>query len=245
MDQIGVNPNVSVDCVVFGFLNDKLHVLLIEQQNTGHSRAQFALPGDLVLENESLDEAAARVLNELTQLSGVFLHQFYTFGHPDRVKNVKDLAWLQSYRKQPQARVITVAYYALVPVEKFSPAASSFAAKVFWKEIKELPELAFDHNQIVDAGLASLQLAFANRNIGLELLPNKFTLHQIQVLHETILDKKLDKRNFRKKMLKEGLIVPLNEKQVGVLHKPGQLFALNLEQLKANYQFKDFFSQIP
>ena len=224
-----VNPNVSVDCVVFGFDNENLNVLLIEQEDLGQHDQQWALPGDLVLQDESLDDAAIRVLRELTHLDGIYLHQFHTFGDPNRVKNVKDLAWLQSYRENPQARVITVAYFALVRMDDFMPEASSFAKQVYWQNIHDIPELAFDHNEIAQAGLNRLRLAFTNRRIGFELLPEKFTLNQLQMLHEVILDKTLDKRNFRKKVLKEKLVTGLDEKQKGVLHKPAQLFELNKE----------------
>jgi 8-oxo-dGTP diphosphatase len=222
-----VNPNLSVDCVVFGFDNQHLNVLLIQQKAEGNIHQQLALPGDLVLEDESLDDAAKRVLLELTGLSGIFLKQFYTFGDPNRVKNIKDLAWLQSYRQHPQARVVTVGYFALVKMDDFQPEASSFAEKVFWKEIHEVPELAFDHNLIFDKALRNLRREFEARRIGLELLPEKFTLNQIQVLHEIILDKKLDKRNFRKKILKENILTPTQEKQKGVLHKPALLYEIN------------------
>lgn len=223
-----VNPNVSVDCVVFGFDNENLNVLLIQQKALAEGQpSQLALPGDLVLEDESLDEAADRVLSELTQLEGITLRQFHTFGDPNRVRNIKDLNWLQSYREQPQARVITVAYFALVKMADFEPAASSFAEKVYWQEVHEIPELAFDHNQILEVGINRLRQEFENHNIGYELLPEKFTLSQLQKLHEIILDKTLDKRNFRKKVMRDKIVVPLKEKQQGVLHKPAQLFELN------------------
>jgi 8-oxo-dGTP diphosphatase len=223
-----VNPNLSVDCVVFGFDNENLNVLLIQQKKIGDIPQQIALPGDLVLEDESLDAAAERVLFELTGLKGIFLKQFYTFGDPGRVKNIKDLAWLQSYRKQPQARVVTVGYFALVKMDDFQPEASSFAETVFWQEVQKVPQaLAFDHNDIINTALESLRQDFEAQRIGFELLPEKFTLNQIQVLYEAILDKKLDKRNFRKKILKENLLQPTNEKQKNVLHKPAMLYEFN------------------
>lgn len=226
----GVNPNVSVDCAVFGFDNTQLNVLLIKQKELkAGMNSQYALPGDLVMESESLDDAANRVLKELTQLEGIFLRQFHAFGDPNRVSNIKDLDWLQSYRQNPQARVITIGYLALVRMEDFLPEASSFAEKVFWREIHDVPSLAFDHDTILETALSRLREEFTHQNIGLELLPEKFTLSQFQALHEIILEKKLDKRNFRKKVLKEKLVVPLKEKQQGVLHKPAQLFALNEE----------------
>lgn len=232
MTSKNLNPNVSVDCVVFGFDNERLNVLLIEQKPLNESiKPQSALPGDLVMEDESLDQAANRVLKELTGLKGIYLRQFKAFGDPQRVRDVKDLAWLQTYREYPQARVITVAYYALVKMHDFSPEASSFADKVYWCDVHNVPPLAFDHNQIVAEGLMTLRREFEAHRIGFELLPKKFTLSQLQRLYEIITDKKFDKRNFRKKILRENILIPLPEKQQGVLHKPAQLYEFNLREL--------------
>lgn len=222
-----VNPNVSVDCVVFGFDNEKLNVLLIEQKMANKDKVQFALPGDLIVDDEGLDQAADRVLEEITHISGVFLRQFKAFGDPNRVSDIKDLDWLKSYRQNPQARVITVAYLALVKMDDFQPEASSFAERVFWQELESLPSLAFDHNQILEEALDRLRDDFVNHRTGFELLPERFTLGQIQKLYEIILGKELDKRNFRKKILKEKLVTATNEKQTGVLHKPAILYKLN------------------
>ncbi len=222
-----VNPNVSVDCAVFGFDNEKLNVLLIEQKMSDKDKVQFALPGDLILDDESLDDAASRVLKEITGLSGIFLRQFKSFGDPNRVSDIKDLEFLNSYRSNPQARVITVAYLALIKMDDFQPEASSFAERVFWQEVHSVPSLAFDHNKILNQALDRLRDDFVNHRTGFELLPELFTLGQIQKLYEIILDKDLDKRNFRKKILKEKLVTATNQKQTGVLHKPAVLYTLN------------------
>lgn len=219
--------NVSVDCVVFGWSGTDVNLLLIEQkrpEKNPHLSPRLALPGDLVLESEGLDEAANRILQELTNLEGIFLHQFHTFGNPERVKELKDQDWLRAFREHPEAHVITVAYYALVRMEDFKPEASSFASKTQWFQLPDIPELAFDHNKIINTALEHLRDEVEQKKIGFELLPEKFTLSQIQNLHEAILERKLDKRNFRKSIKKLETIVPLNEKQVGVTHKPGQLF---------------------
>jgi len=227
MEKIYAHLNVSVDCVVFGWSGKDLNVLLIEQKRAEinkHLPPRIALPGDLVLENEGLDDAANRILKELTNLEGIFLHQFHTFGNPERVKGLKDQDWLRAFREHPEAHVITVSYYSLVRMDGFRPEASSFASKTAWIRLKDIPELAFDHNEIVSTALSQLKMDVEQKNIGFELLPEKFTLSQIQSLHEAILERKLDKRNFRKSIKKLETIVPLNEKQVGVTHKPGQLF---------------------
>ena len=218
------NPNVSIDCVVFGFDNEKLKVLLIEQKNQGGIHTQFALPGDLILENEDLYQSATRILKELTNLEGIYLKQFKTFGDPNRVRDVKDQEWLRTFREDPQARVITVAYYSLVKMEDFVPQAASLADKVLWQNVDEVPQLAFDHNQIVNEALSRLREEFEYKNVGYELLPKKFTLSMLQKLHEIILGVELDKRNFRKKIKKSEVLIPLDEKQSGVDHKPAQLF---------------------
>ncbi|GCD79410.1 NUDIX hydrolase [Schleiferia thermophila] len=238
MNSKNLNPNVSVDCVVFGFDNEKLNILLIEQKPINPSiKPQSALPGDLVLEEESLDDAACRVLHELTGLTGIYLRQFKTFGDPNRVRDVKDLAWLQTYREYPQARVITIAYYALVKMNDFSPEASSFADRVYWCDIHNIPPLAFDHNLIAAEGLLTLRREFEAHRIGFELLPKKFTLSHLQRLYEIILDRKFDKRNFRKKILRENILTPLMEKQQGVYHKPARLYQFNLEELQEHTAF--------
>lgn len=218
---------MSVDCVVFGFDNEKLNVLLIEQKLQDKQRVQCALPGDLILDDESLDQAANRVLKEISGLEGIFLRQFKAFGDPHRVSDIKDLDFLNSYREHPQARVITIAYLALVKMEYFEPEASSFAEKVFWQDASKIPALAFDHNKIVDQALEKLRHDFIRENTGFELLPERFTLGQVQKLYEIILGKELDKRNFRKKILKEELVKATNEKQEGVLHKPARLYQLS------------------
>jgi 8-oxo-dGTP diphosphatase len=220
--------DLSVDCVVFGFDEEKLKVLLIQQKQPTEgkklSHLQMALPGNLVEESESLDEAAQRVLQELTSLQGIYLRQFHTFGDPDRVRSLKDQEWLRSFRRNPDRRVVTVGYYSLVKMEDYNPIASSFAKKAQWIDVYKIPELAFDHNIVIHEALKMLRHELIADHIGFELLPEKFTLSQLQKLYEIILDKKLDKRNFRKNVLKNNQVKALNEKQKGVLHKPAQLF---------------------
>lgn len=220
--------DVSVDCVIFGFDENKLKVLLIEQkqpQGQKSIKLQKALPGDLVGDEESLDASAARVLLELTTLEGIYLKQFYSFGNPERVRGLKDQEWLRSFRAHPERRVMTIGYYSLVKMDEYDPKASSFASKAYWVDVYKVPSLAFDHNLIVDSALQILRHELMADHIGFELLPEKFTLSQLQKLYEIILDKKLDKRNFRKNILRTNTVTALEEKQQGVLHKPAQLFS--------------------
>lgn len=219
--------NVSVDCVIFGWDGEHLNVLLIEQKkDDGHEDdiSRLAIPGDLVFENEGLDEAANRILKELTNLEGIYLRQFEAFGDPTRVRELKDQDWLKANREDPNAHVVTVAYFSLVKMDLVHPEASSFASNTYWLEMHNIPELAFDHNLIIKKALKRLRQNVEQKTIGFELLPEKFTLTEIQNLYEAILDRDLDKRNFRKSIKKLDSIIPLNEKQVGVTHKPGQLF---------------------
>jgi 8-oxo-dGTP diphosphatase len=207
--------------------------LLIEQKQPSDGatiKLQKALPGDLLKDDESLDDAARRVLHELTTLEGIYLKQFQAFGDPNRVRGLKDQEWLRSFRNHPERRVLTVGYYSLVKMDEFNPKAASFAGKAQWIDVYKVPLLAFDHNDIIDQALKMLRHELIADHIGFELLPDKFTLSQLQRLHEIILDKKLDKRNFRKNILKNDRVKALNEKQQGVLHKPAQLFKFNREE---------------
>ena len=217
--------NLSIDCVVLGFDEDqKLKVLLIKKFINEKNDYQFALPGDLVGISEDLLEGAARILKSLTSLDNLFLKQFQVFGSPERTKQKKDQSWLKMYRKKPKERVVTVGYIALVKMEDYIPQASSFAVDAEWVELNKISsELAFDHNIILDNGIAYLRDQL-DPQLAANLLPSKFTLSQLQNLYEILLDQKLDKRNFRKNILKIDVIRKTEEKQKGVSHKPAHLY---------------------
>ena len=229
------NPHVSVDCVIFGFEEADLKVLLIErnyatESNIERRNKDILLPGDLVYDNEDLDSSAKRVLKELTTIDNIFLEQFHAFGDPNRVRKSTDKDWLESMRLEPMARVITIAYYSLVKLDNYQPTASSFAKKAEWYSLKDIPELGFDHNEIVNAALNALKNKIKTHPIGFELLPKKFTLSQLQKLYETILGSTLDKRNFRRQFINKGILRPLHEKQKHVPHKRAQLFEFDKEK---------------
>jgi 8-oxo-dGTP diphosphatase len=135
---------------------------------------------------------------------------------------------LELYRNDPTERVITAAYYALVKMDDFLPNPASFAGEALWCDIEEVPELAFDHNEIVEVALWKLQRHFELNKSGYELLPQKFTLNQLQQLHEAITQEELDKRNFRKKVVREKLVEATDEKQDNVLHKPARLYRIKV-----------------
>jgi 8-oxo-dGTP diphosphatase len=172
-----LNPNVSVDCVIFGFDLDQLYVLLIDSgSNEAFSQARMAVPGDLIFDTENLDEAATRVLKELTSIENIYLEQIGAFGDPNRIgKKESDREWLEAIRAEPEARVITVAYYSLVRMPNFNPKASSFAKSAGWAPVKEVFDLAFDHYEILQAGLKQLRRKIKIEPIGFNLLPENYT----------------------------------------------------------------------
>jgi 8-oxo-dGTP diphosphatase len=217
--------NLSIDCVVLGYDEDqKLKVLLIKKFINDRNDDQFALPGDLVGLNEDLLAGAQRILNSLTSIDNLFLEQFSVFGDPERTRQKKDQSWLKMYRKKPKERVVTVGYIALVKMEDYEPHASSFAIDAEWVELNKVStELAFDHNLILNEGIKYLRNQL-DHELVTNLLPSKFTLSQLQNLYEILLDQKLDKRNFRKNVSKDILIIKTDEKQKGVAHKPAHLY---------------------
>jgi 8-oxo-dGTP diphosphatase len=207
---------ITVDNVIFGFDEADLKVLLIKRGTEPYKDA-WALPGDFMYPTEDLDSAADRVLKELTGLKDVYLEQVHTFGSPNR---------------HPLGRVITVAYFSLVKIDRFKIMPSSFAQKTKWHSISKMRELAFDHNNILNACFQALKQRIRIRPIGFELLPPKFTLTELQHLYEAILEQDglIDKRNFRKKILSMDFIVDLNESQEGVAHRPARLYAFDKEK---------------
>jgi 8-oxo-dGTP diphosphatase len=228
-----LNPHVSTDCVIFSFDFEKLNVLIIRRGvNSSSKTTRMALPGDLIYDNENLDMAASRILKELTGLEGIFLEQVAAFGDPNRIKTKRDQEWLKSIREEPEARVVTIAYYSLVPMDNCSLQASSFAKSAEWVAVEEIKELAFDHFEIFQAALKKLKEKIATHPIGFNLLPEKFTLGQLHKLYEAILDKRIDKRNFRRKILKLDILTSLDEKQKGVAHKPSKFVKFNQKNYK-------------
>lgn len=225
-----LNPRVSTDCVIFGFDHHELKVLLIERESFGLEERVLALPGDLIFEGEELDRAAERVLYELTGLRDIYLEQVGAFGNLDRLKKESDKAWLRKIREEPDTRVITIAYFSLVNMENIVLEPHSFAKAAVWVPVSEVSELAFDHFEIFQASLKKLKNKIQNQPIGFNLLPDKFTFSQLHRLYEAILGRDLDKRNFRRKMLKLDILVSCAEKQKGVPHKPSQFFMFNHER---------------
>ena len=213
-----LRSSFSVDCVIFGFDDGELKILLIER-NKQPFKEWKAIPGNLVNDDEDLDSAAARILYELTGLSEVYLEQFHSFGEIGR---------------HPQGRVVTVAYYAIIKrFETGLHPITNYAKKAFWAPANQIPELAFDHNQIVKKGIERLRNEIRREPLGFELLEENFTLTQLQHLYEVILEKNIDKRNFRKKILGFGLLTEVKKKRTGVSHRPADLYKFNKKKYQA------------
>ncbi|MDP6118152.1 MAG: NUDIX domain-containing protein [Planctomycetota bacterium] len=201
-------PALTVDCVVFGLDDEDLKVILI-QRDLDPFQGRWALPGGFVEMDETLENAALRELEEETGIRNVFLEQLYTFGEPNR---------------DPRERVVTVAYYALVNLRGYRIHAATDARDAAWFSVSSTPPLAFDHEEVLECALNRLEGKVRYAPIGFELLPRKFTLTQLQHLYERILERELDKRNFRKKILAMDLLIELDEIEKGVAHRAARLY---------------------
>ena len=230
--------NISVDCVVFGFNNNKLNVLLwqaepellqnflikkeeyeqvkmiIEENPALKSDNFWGLIGTHLPSEEDLDGYAKKILQTTTGIEDIYLKQVQTFGTTNRV---------------PYNRVLTIAYYALINPDYHDLKLSPLAKAVKWFEIDKLPNVIFDTNEIIEKALEKLRAEVQYHPIGFHLLPKKFTLTHLQTLYEVILGKKLDTRNFRKKIMNMGLLVDTNEKQANVAHRAARLYSFDAD----------------
>lgn len=218
-------PSVTVDVVLFAFADGDLQVLLIRRKHwpyVGH----WAIPGGFVGISESLDAAAQRELREETGIQDVYLEQLYTFGDPDR---------------DPRTRVITVTYFALVgadDIQRVRPGDD--AAEARWWSVYDLPPLAFDHDRILRYALQRLRWKLEYTALGFFLLPDTFTLSELQAVYETVLHEKLDKRNFRRKILAADVLEDTGEVREGTQHRPAKLYrfaaaAIELERARRRF----------
>lgn len=202
------HPAVTTDIVIFTIRGERLKLLLIRRGEPPYE-GQWALPGGFVQPDEDLDAGARRELVEETGLADVYLEQLYTFGAPDR---------------DPRERVVTVAYFALVPTDRFELTAATDAAAADWFDLDDLPRLAFDHDAIVEMALARLSAKLGYSTIALQFMPDEFTLTELQQVYEIILREDLDKRNFRKQMLAQGHIEPTGTQRRDGSHRPAALY---------------------
>ena len=212
---MGPSPNgqltkhaLAVDVVLLTIQSGTLKVLLVKRQQPPY-RGIWALPGGIVSLDESVDDAALRELQEETSISNIYLEQLYTFGEPAR---------------DPRGRVITVAYYALVNWQRFQLRARQDGSGAAWFAVKRLPELAFDHRRIIDYALERLRNKINYTTIGFQLLPREFTLTELQGAYEVILSQRLDKRNFRRKMLQLGIMKGTKQFKANGRQRPARLY---------------------
>src|SRR3989338_8067171 len=201
---------IAVDVVLFTIQGGTLKVLLVKRRQAPY-RGAWALPGGIVGSDESVDDAALRELQEETNISRIYLEQLYTFGEPNR---------------DPRGRVITVSYYALVNWQQFQLKARQRVSEADWFAVKRLPELSFDHRRIVDYALERLRNKLNYTTVGFQLLPRQFTLTELQGSYEVILGKRLDKRNFRRKMLQLGILKGTREFKAHGRQRPARLYPL-------------------
>ena len=210
---------LSIDCLIFGFNNGRLDILLVKHAE-GISKGKWALPGGWIQYNESVNDAAKRILKSLTGISTIYLEQLNVFGDVDRY---------------PGKRVVTLAFYALVNEENYSLIPGFTASDVQWFSIHKIPELPYDHAAILQSGFRHIKHTVRHEPIGFNLLPRKFTLLKLQELYEAVLETKFDKSNFRRKFLKMNLVELSSEKQKDVSHRAASLYQFDkkmYDQLK-------------
>lgn len=233
-------PGLSVDCVIFGFHNGTMKILL--SKFVGYER--WMIPGGFILKDENTDDAASRILNIRTGLTNMHLKQFHTFGKKDRtsLEENEELLLYSGYNDMEERekhwlmqRFVSIGYYALVEYSKVKiiPNPNEETA---WIDLNEIPQLYSDHNEIIRKALSFIKINLSILPVGYELLPEKFTMTELRIIYETILGKRLDRRNFQRKMLSSGLIYKLTEvsKKFGV--KPSTLFAFDADKYQTSLQ---------
>ncbi len=207
---------ITVDCVIFGFDEDKLKVLLIRSDLEIY-HGKWSLLGDIINDTEELDDAAYRILQQRTGMDDVFLEQVKTFGKPGR---------------HPGGRVITIAYCSLLNICHHQ--LKIHDNELHWHSVANLTEMAFDHQEIIDECYRWLQKRIQEHPLGFNLLPEKFSLRELQNLYEAILNIKLDRRNFRKKFFAMDFLIDVGEYEIDVPHRPGKLYKFNFEKYEKN-----------
>ena len=208
-------PGVTVDLVIFTVNNDQLKVLLARRAEEPFA-GFWSIPGGFLHKGEALDDAATRVMREKTGVTEVYLEQLYTFGKPNR---------------DPRARIITVSYYALIPWQNLMQPGSQKVADLAWQTVDDLPELAFDHREILDYAVQRLRSKAGYSNIVYGLLPERFRLSDLQKMYEIITNEALDKRNFRKRMLATGLLEETGKKDLVGAHRPAMLYRFKKQEV--------------
>lgn len=228
------NPYVSVDCVVFGFDGKNLKVLLIERhiQEKSHDYNDKKLPGSIIYMDEDLDEAASRILTELTGLKNIPLSQFKSFGHPQRSSNSRDVLWLEKTTHMKIERIVTVGYVALIKINR-KITLDSKDTSANWYNVDDVitMNLAFDHSQIIRKGLEYIKHWLSlEPYLMFKLLPRKFTLSQLRILYDVVNQTRSDVRNFQKKVQQWENLVMLDETEEGVPHRAARLYKYSPSQ---------------
>ncbi|MGI9546172.1 MAG: NUDIX hydrolase [Flavobacteriaceae bacterium] len=242
-------PGNSIDCVIFGYRNHELHILLLKWK---HEKI-WSLPGGFIHRDEDMDEAAHRILSERTSLDSIFLSQFHTFGNKNRSKINTEIETEQKKRFVKELygdnliiiewlakRFISTGYFALVDIEKTNPKPDMLSEKCEWVSINEMPALILDHNEIVQKAIEQLRIQLNYLPVGLSLLPKKFTMPDLQKLYEAILQKSLERSNFQRKILKLGFLNRHEKQMSGGAHKAPFLYSF--DQLKYNELLKNGIS---
>ncbi len=230
---IETNHSLSVDCVIFGYDSEGLKVLLVEQRTPPqyHNKSdKLKLPGSMILENETLPEAARRVLLERTGLEEVYLKQIDIFSSPERVVG-DELRWIADYHNVETTRVVTVGYYALVSITQQRLRHTKRKGAI-WQQYEQTSGLVMDHDEILHKAMELLREDFDRSPIAFELLPKRFTIRELQDLYSAVNGVELDNRNFRKKVLGSGILTPTGEKEQNVAHKPAEYFTFNATEYK-------------
>lgn len=215
---------LTVDCVIFGFIQGELKVALIERKKAPFV-GSWALPGGFVTDDETVEEAARRELQEETGINDIYLEQFQVFSKPDR---------------DPRGRVVTVGFFALIAADTIDLVATADAASAQWYPAYDLPQLAFDHAQIYAKALEALRIAIQIKPLVFELLPQHFTLTMLQHIYEQILGVTLDKRNFRKKIANMEFIELTKATTQGSQHRPARLYRFNHKRYAKNYSLMPY-----
>jgi ADP-ribose pyrophosphatase YjhB (NUDIX family) len=224
MEHNFIHTYVSVDCVVFGFDNDQLQILLVQRDTDAANRKDLKLPGSLIFNEEDVDDAAHRVLYELTGIKKMALKQFRCFASPNRAGNPEDREWLDQAYQPNINRLITVAYLSLCKIDRKLTNISKYKSSK-WTPVGHLPKMPFDHNEIVEKSLKEIRNWVENEPaILFELLPVKFTATELRLLFEAIYNRKYDVRNFHKKIAQMKYILPLEEKQENVKHRAAKYY---------------------
>lgn len=221
-------PSISVDCVIFGYENNELKVLVRKEfvPDGGKIIEEWKLPGNHIFRDEMIDDTATRILMEQTGLNIIFAKQFMVFSDPNRLtRRLKDYVWVKP--RLMDERVITVGFYALVNIIDVDNSTMIQDAK--WINVYEITELMFDHNEIFQEALKKLRYDLLHEPLVFELLPEKFSLTEMQNVYESIFNTTYDKRNFRRKINKMHYLKPSNEYEQNVSHKPARLFSFEKE----------------